>query len=252
MMNQSQQINVLSYNIHKGFTATNRQLVIDGIRSGIRNVGAELVFLQEVVGQHDGHAKKRDKWPLEGQFEYLADTVWDHYAYGKNAVYDEGHHGNAILSKYPILSWENIDVSTNTVEARGILHAVISVPEAKKEVHCVCIHLGLLENARLRQIRMLCDRIESAVPPSAPLIIAGDFNDWRGRLTDILYKEHKIKEAFMELTSKHAKTFPSQIPILPVDRIYFRNTKLEFASRLSAGVWQKLSDHIPLLAQFSV
>ncbi len=40
---------------------------------------------------------------LDSQFAFLADEIWPHFAYGKNAIYSAGHHGNAILSKHPIL-----------------------------------------------------------------------------------------------------------------------------------------------------
>ena len=44
------------------------------------------------------------------QFEFLADSIWSHYAYGKNAIYQHGHHGNAILSELPFAISNNVDV----------------------------------------------------------------------------------------------------------------------------------------------
>jgi endonuclease/exonuclease/phosphatase family metal-dependent hydrolase len=41
-------IKVLSYNIHKGFSPSNRRFVLQGIREGIRSTGADVVFLQEL------------------------------------------------------------------------------------------------------------------------------------------------------------------------------------------------------------
>jgi signal transduction histidine kinase len=74
-------------------------------------VAADVVFLQEIHGEHKGHQANLQDWPNEAQFEYLADSIWHHHAYGKNAVYPEGHHGNAILSKYPIKRWDNLDLT---------------------------------------------------------------------------------------------------------------------------------------------
>ena len=43
-------INVLSYNIHKGFNLANRNFVLHKIRDTIRTHGSDIVFLQEVIG----------------------------------------------------------------------------------------------------------------------------------------------------------------------------------------------------------
>ena len=87
---------ILSYNIHKGFTVGNRALVLEEIRHAIRATEADLVCLQEVVGENTRHAAVFDKW-ADIQFEFLADQVWDYRAYGKNAVYDHGHHGLSLI-----------------------------------------------------------------------------------------------------------------------------------------------------------
>src|SRR4051812_49407405 len=110
---EKRKIRVLSYNIHKGFSAGNRQFVLNRIRTAIRDIHADLVLLQEVLGQHDKHGQLIENGPIRPQFEFLADSIWPHYAYGKNAVYTSGHHGNAILSKSPFSFWENLDISTN-------------------------------------------------------------------------------------------------------------------------------------------
>jgi endonuclease/exonuclease/phosphatase family metal-dependent hydrolase len=133
-------LRVLSYNIHKGFSMGNRRFVLDGIRQAIRETSADLVFLQEVLGEHQDHKKKYPEWRKDSQFEFLADEVWPHYAYGKNAIYTSGHHGNAILSKYPFTFFENIDISTNRVEQRGLLHGVIEIPGHKQPIHAICVY----------------------------------------------------------------------------------------------------------------
>src|SRR3569623_906615 len=93
------------------------------LREAVRMVNVYIVFLKEVLGFHPPAEEKQ--LHLDNQFEYLADEIWSHFAYGKNAIYSEGHHGNAILSKYPIIQHSNINVSTNQLEHRGLLHAHI-------------------------------------------------------------------------------------------------------------------------------
>ncbi|HAR41144.1 MAG TPA: hypothetical protein DCS07_00670 [Bdellovibrionales bacterium] len=244
-------LRVLSYNIHKGFSTGNRRFVLGKIREAIRVVHADLVFLQEVLGKHSGHSKAIKEWPTEPQFEYLADEIWPHHAYGKNAVYTAGHHGNAILSKYPIRLSENIDVSMTRLEHRGLLHAVIDVPGHAVPVHAICVHFALFESARKRQILKLCERIESHVPHIEPVIIAGDFNDWRARASDVLKNELNVSEAFQKAEGDHARTFPAWLPTLQLDRIYFRGMDLRSAQCLTGDPWNALSDHAALSAELS-
>jgi endonuclease/exonuclease/phosphatase family metal-dependent hydrolase len=245
-------LRVLSYNIHKGFTMGNRGFVLRSIRDAIRDIHADLVFLQEVLGQHEEHEKKIVDWPTQPQFEFLADELWPHFAYGKNAVYTSGHHGNAILSKYPFSFWENIDISTNRLERRGLLHGVIEIPHRKKPLHAICVHLGLLETERMSQIRSLSERIDSLVPHDEPLVIAGDFNDWRCNVTGPLREQVEVTEIFQDMNGAHARTFPSWMPALRLDRIYFRSLQPKAARTLNEKPWSSLSDHVALYAEFGI
>jgi endonuclease/exonuclease/phosphatase family metal-dependent hydrolase len=241
---------VLSYNIHKGFAPARRRFVLKHMKESIQLVQADLVFLQEVLGHHERRDDRMKDWKTASQFEYVADTVWPHYTYGKNAVYTSGHHGNAILSKYPFTLWENIDISSNRFDRRGILHGVVSIPNREHPLHVICIHLGLLEIWRKNQIDRLCQQIEANVPAEAPLIVAGDFNDWRERITHELSQRLQLQEAFWKLYGEHARTFPSWFPILKLDRIYCRGLSVVAAQCLTEGHWSHLSDHTALSAEF--
>ena len=243
-------LRVLSYNIHKGFGSGRKKFTLAKIKEVLRIVHPDLVFLQEVLGHHEGHRRKITDWPTQPQFEFLADELWPHYAYGKNAVYTSGHHGNAILSKYPFLFFENIDISTNKLERRGLLHGAIEIPGRRKPLHAICVHLGLFENERNLQVRRLCTRTLSHVPDDEPLIIGGDFNDWRVRVTRTLQHSLFVEEA--SSCWAHARTFPSWLPSLSLDRIYFRGLKLRNAQCLTGRPWNALSDHAALVADMTL
>src|SRR5690348_17238860 len=101
-------LKVLTYNIHKGFSTTRLRFVLHDIKTAINTLNPDLIFLQEIQGEHIKRATRIKKWPELTQFEFLAEAFWPHHAYGKNAIYKSGHHGNAILSKYPVIAWENI------------------------------------------------------------------------------------------------------------------------------------------------
>ncbi len=243
-------IRILTYNIHKGFSMTNRRFVLQKIKESIHAAHADIVFLQEVMGEAPSHAI-RFTLPTTAQFEFLADQTWPHFAYGKNAVYTEGHHGNAILSKFPISYWYNHDVSSSKMEQRGLLHASLDIPGEHLPLHVFCVHLSLLEGDRRAQIRILRKEIEKSVPKEAPLIIAGDFNDWRENVTDHLLEKLQMKEAFSEVHGTHATTFPARFPFLKLDRIYYRNLKCRGAQIMQGISWDTLSDHLPLYAEFT-
>jgi len=242
-------LRVLTVNIHKGFALLNRRFVLPALRDAIRTVKADIVFLQEVQGNclpRDG----RGGDAFEGShYEFLADEVWPQFAYGKNAVYPEGHHGNAVLSKYPILRHENHDVSIDGHEGRGLLHCILRAPAVAAPVHAICVHLGLREEHRRQQVELLRSTIASHVPDGETLIVAGDFNDWRSRAHRILESRIGLREVFVHAYGRAARTFPAGLPLLALDRIYVRDARAHAPYPLPRAPWARLSDHAPLAAE---
>ncbi|MFI7858785.1 MULTISPECIES: endonuclease/exonuclease/phosphatase family protein [Pseudomonas] len=241
-------LNVLTINVHKGFTQFNRRFILPELREAVRATNADLVFLQEVHGSHQQHAERHPDWPQAPQYEFLADSMWPQFAYGRNAVYPYGDHGNALLSKFPITHYENLDVSIQGNEQRGLLHCCLQVP-GHEQVHAICVHLGLREAHRQSQIKLLLERLDS-LPAQAPVIIAGDFNDWRLK-ADAVLSQHLV-EAFGEHFGSPARSFPARLPLLRLDRIYLRNAMPASAQVLSMYPWSHLSDHAPLAAEIDL
>jgi len=240
-------VNILTANIHMGFSAANRRFVLPELREAIRGVSADVVFLQEVLGEHSAHARRHAGWPEAPHYEFLADSLWPQFAYGRNAAYPHGHHGNALLSKFPILRQRNLDVSVAGHEARGLLHCVLALEGHGIELHTVCVHLGLRDAHRRRQIDLLCKVAGDDVPHDAPLIVAGDFNDWRGRGHGLV-ERCGLREVFMSTRGRLPRTFPARWPLLPLDRIYLRNAGIRETAILAARPWSHLSDHATLFA----
>lgn len=238
---------ILTLNIHKGFSTGNRRFTLESIRSSLHETGSNLVFLQEVIGENEKHRESIDDWPETNQFEYLADTVWDHYAYGKNAIYQHGHHGNAILSELPISSSDNIDISTMSFSQRGILHG-----QLENGIHLLCVHLGLFEKERKIQIQRLIRYICDELPADSPLILAGDFNDWRRSGHKQLVRQCRLTEAGEAVNKKLSATYPALIPLLPMDRIYLRGFAVTSHEVLTDSVWRRLSDHCAILCEISL
>lgn len=244
-------VRLLTVNTHKGFTSFNRRFMLQDLRDALRRSAPDIVFLQEVIGAHQGHADRLPDWPVLSQYEYLADTLWSDYAYGRNAVYPEGHHGNAILSRYPIATYTNHDVSISGPEPRGLLHCVLHPPQLPGSLHAVCVHLGLRERHRQRQMQLLCDLARHQIPSNEPLLIAGDFNDWRLR-ADRIMAGCDAHEVFTMHCGRPARSYPAVCPILRLDRIYVRGVRATRPEPQTSRVWARLSDHVPLTAEVAL
>jgi len=230
----------------------NWRFMLHDIKTCLQQLDTDVVFLQEIQGEHNIKQQKVANWPSSTQFEFLADEVWDHHAYGKNAIYKSGHHGNAILSKYPFIEWENINVSAIRSASRSLLHGVIEIPSKSIKIHLICVHLGLFSKEREKQLSTLSQRINTHVPHNEPLIIAGDFNDWFGNAEKHLQQELGLQEIFKLTTGQYARSFPAWLPMLNMDRIYFRGLEPVSCEKLHLSHWKKLSDHTPLVATFSI
>ncbi|SFU98611.1 endonuclease/exonuclease/phosphatase family protein [Halomonas korlensis] len=241
-----QTLHIMTINVHKGFSFFNRRHVLPELRDAVNTLSTDMVFLQEVIGVNRKHAIRFYDWPDVPQYEYLADTMWPDFAYGRNAVYPDGDHGNALLSRFPILSYENRDISITGTEERGLLHCLLDVP-GHSRVHAICVHLGLRQAHRLEQLMLLCELLES-IPKSEPIIIAGDFNDWRLQANKIL-AECDVHEVFVSHYGRPAKSFPARWPFLRLDRIYIRNACVRNPEALYHRPWSHLSDHVPLIAE---
>ncbi|MEO5882296.1 MAG: endonuclease/exonuclease/phosphatase family protein [Caldimonas sp.] len=245
-------LRVLTVNTHMGFAFLNRRFVLSELREAVREVGADLVFLQEVQGSHAGNSASVAGWPEAPHYEYLADALWPEFAYGRNAVYPHGHHGNAVLSKFPIVAYENRDVSVDGHETRGLLHCTLRLPGRPLDLHAICVHLGLKKSHRRHQLALLCEIIRDHVPAAAPLIVAGDFNDWATQAHRILEESAGLREVFVESNGRSARTFPASFPLLQLDRIYVRNVRLHAPLLLPRRPWSGLSDHAPLAAEIGL
>ena len=241
---------IATYNIHKGFSHLARRMVIHEVRDRLHGLSADILFLQEVVGVHERHADRDHDWPLKPQHEFIAGERWQEICYGKNCITPHGHHGNAVLSRFPITAHENQDISAHAFESRGMLHCEIDLGKGKPKLHCLNVHLGLFERGRQWQIRTLCERIRATVPRDDPIIIAGDFNDWRHKANRMLVDQLGVDEVFQQVRGRPARTFPSVLPVFRLDRIYSRGLRILDARVHYAFPAARMSDHAALAATF--
>lgn len=193
-------VRVVSYNIHKGRSALGRRESLNELRLGLYGLRPDLVFLQEVQGRNEAASM------LDQQHESLGAALHLNVAYGRNAIRQRTDHGNALLSRFPILSFENQDISDHRLEQRGVLHARVDI--GGTEVHCFVVHLGLFAGSRERQILALAARIRAQVPDDSPLLVAGDFNDWGNRLAPLFVRQLGLYEVFSYAPRSHGGELP--------------------------------------------
>lgn len=236
-------LRVATYNIHKGVSGfgLRRRLEIHNLGHAIEQFDADIVCLQEVRKSHRKEAAHFSRWPDLPQAEYLAPPGYES-VYRTNAVTRHGEHGNALLSRWPVATHQHEDMSDHRFEQRGLLHVTVVV--SKRTVHVLVVHLGLIRSSRARQVGQLLRFIEREVPSDAPLIVAGDFNEaaasikqWLGATQLIAWDEHH-------------STFPARLPLLQLDHVFARGLKPVAVQVPRGPVWSRMSDHLPLIAEF--
>ena len=113
-------VTITSYNMHKGMSALNRKVQVNRMADALGALGSDVLFLQEVQGQHLNRSRRTD-FPDAPHYDIIGDSLDYHRSYGKNAVYPKRHHGNAILSRLPLKTENNLNISVNKLEQRGLL-----------------------------------------------------------------------------------------------------------------------------------
>ena len=236
---------VATYNIHKGVQGLGpaRRLEIQNLGHAVEQFDADVVCLQEVRSFNRQQARRFKYWPELGQADYLAPEGYTPI-YRTNAVTKHGEHGNALLSRWPVLEQRHEDMSDHRLEQRGLLHVTLHLQS--REVHVIVVHLGLLPGSRLRQTQQLHDFIEREVPADAPLLVAGDFNDWGRAVARMM--------ATVGLHTNEGKkhpTYPSRLPLVQLDHVYARGLHRVNTQVPRGPIWGRMSDHLPLLVEFA-
>lgn len=239
-------IRVATYNIHKGVQGLgpNRRLEIHNLAEAVAQFDADIVCLQEVRKLNRGEASFFKHWPQQPQADFLAPEGYD-VVYRTNAVTRHGEHGNAMLSRWPVLAHQHEDMSDHRFEQRGLLHSELAVEG--HAVHVVVVHLGLIRASRVRQLTQLAQFVAREIPADAPVIVAGDFNDWGAILSKPLAEVglRSSSEALMP-------TFPARLPLVQFDHVYVRGLTVRTQQVPRGRLWWRMSDHLPLITEFAL
>ncbi|HEX4383669.1 MAG TPA: endonuclease/exonuclease/phosphatase family protein [Myxococcales bacterium] len=233
------ELRFVSWNIH-GALGTDGRRDLNRIAEVLEASGCDAAALQEV-------GDPRSSGETADHASWLGERLGWYVAYGPNLVLAGRPYGNAILSRFPISSARNYDLSVEGREPRGCLRADLVLPSGGA-LHFFDLHLGLSFGERRKQAaRLLSAELLRDSKLTAPLVLCGDFNLWSplpGPIVRILRRS--LRDAAQELR-RRKPTWPSRRPLLRLDRTYVDDG----VSLLACGVVNDprarvASDHLPL------
>jgi endonuclease/exonuclease/phosphatase family metal-dependent hydrolase/uncharacterized membrane protein YidH (DUF202 family) len=158
-----QPLRVMTYNIHQGVDADLR-MDLEAIAGVIAAESPDVVVLNEINRARATNGFV-DTLPL------ISHRLGMRYVFGAN--YQDGQYGNAILSRYPILAWDNIHFTHNTTEIRGLLRAVVQASGGPITFYATHLdHLSGPDHARAQQVA----EVLAAWDGDPRAILLGDLN----------------------------------------------------------------------------
>jgi endonuclease/exonuclease/phosphatase family metal-dependent hydrolase len=139
------------------------------IAATLRRIDADVIGLQEVWDVDDG----------PGQAEALASDLGFHHLYAEGFDTGDAKFGNAILSRWPIVTStaRALPTTPETNEFRVALKAQIDGPRGL--IHLTTTHLNWRfdeSHVRQLQVRALAEFVAESRLPDYPPIVCGDFN----------------------------------------------------------------------------
>lgn len=220
-------IKVLCFNLKK---AKHLKDSLNLIKDLLHSSSCDIALLQECQ-QH--------KWN-SSLVEELADQNWSHYAFAKNSAIGARENGNMILSQFPIVKHENMNLSYSRFLSRGLLWAEIHIPDRDIMINVASAHLGFLPVENRRQSKLVKQQLERYNADNKNFLVGGDFNSWG---------YHHIESERWQLSPK-LKTYPSIRPLLALDRFAFSSGFELVDLKVLGDDHPSPSDHLALLGEF--
>ena|SRR5437867_6913873 len=230
---------IVTYNIHKGRGMDGRTS-IKRIVNVLGDLNADIIALQEVFAICDSH---------EGQVEILASELGLKAAFGCTRHHHGRPYGNAILTRWPILQSQEMDISWQSRERRGCVRVDLKAPRGT--LHVFNIHMGTSYFERRHQVRSLLSSKQLHEDVSGPRVLVGDFNEWIKGLTTRMLSE-QFESLNLALHVRKRRSYPGLLPLMHLDHMYFeRPLQVEKAELVRTRLSKIASDHLPLAATFS-
>ena len=224
---------IVTYNIHSGIGRDKKH---DYKRIGqfLASSGADVVLLQEMDTRPPERDTAQDVRDIcaENTFKLIPSPA------SREA---DGWYGNAILTRYDVLSNDRVDVSQSGRQPRNV--QIVELKTEKTPLTVVNTHKGLKKLERRSQFSLLHEHLSQRLKEKqTPLVLAGDFNEWQF-----------FSKAFKGLNSllfqqKVGATFPSHFPVFSLDRVWVTDDiKVKACRKLKNAKTRVYSDHLPVL-----
>ena len=228
-------LKIMTYNIHGARG-------VDGLRDYAR-IGAllaaqniDIALIQELDTRPENRGSAED-------IRNLMTDHFPHFAFAPTMTASGGWYGNAVLSRFPILKEQVLDISSKGREPRNILEVFIQTNSGP--LHIVNTHKGLGILERGKQIRQLNEFL--SIKSDVPLIVGGDINEWHtyaGALRKLNLVLHQVR---------FGPTFPTAFPVLRLDRMWCRPwTMVKSSQVLRTSATRLYSDHYPLILEIEL
>ncbi|MEO8464705.1 MAG: endonuclease/exonuclease/phosphatase family protein [Gammaproteobacteria bacterium] len=221
-------IRVLTWNVH-GCVGRDGVCDPDRVAQVLDAAQPDISALQEI--------DNRTRAAARDSFSYFGELFGWTTVSARTLTAKDGNYGHIVLSRWPIESLGEIDLSVPRREPRKAIVGRIAAPGGP--IIVIAAHLGLWPRERRSQFARLRERIDAIA--ERPLLVLGDFNDFPGRGL----AERTLCPP-LEPTPE-LRTYPSRFPLLPLDRIWF-SAPLELATMATLRDANLVSDHLPLLA----
>ena len=235
-------LRIVTWNIHKGI-GTDRAYRLDRVVEVLRELDADVVCLQEVDERVPRSADQRQGHLLATELGYR------HSALGLNVRVKNGAYGNLTLSRFPLRRVRNVDLTVPPKKRRsGLVVDVVTGPPHGWRI--ANVHLGLLHLERQVQVRRLMRHIFEDAHPDQPLVVLGDWNDWRSKLVRSVMNEWGFHIARSDHRPFGEKTFPSRRPVISLDKIVYRDpVTCHHVVCVLNRVTKVTSDHLPVMVE---
>ena len=144
------------------------------------------------------------------QMQYLAATLGHHAIAGPTLLRPDGHYGNALLTRRPVLDVRHVDLTVYRREPRAALDVDLDIDGVA--VRVVVTHLGLLPGERRTQVRRLLDQLGES--RADVVIVCGDINEWFAIGRPLRWLHARLGR------TAGVATFPAVFPVFALDRIW--------------------------------
>lgn len=233
-------VRIATYNIHR-CRGMDRRIVPARIADVLRDIDADVVALQEVVGAGPAGT---------GQAEEIGAALGMGWVMASVRHLRRHLFGNVIMSRFPIVHHTQYDLSWRTCEPRACQRADVDLGEGRA-LHMYNVHLGTAVLERRYQAPRLASFVHDR-RVEGPKIILGDFNEWmRGLATRTLSSLFESIDIRAHL--RRRRTYPGIFPLMHLDHIYYEgHVDVRALDLPRTRKTMMASDHLPLVADLRI